>query len=127
MIIGSNERLSRFLFDKKHFATSEYRVKHTAFMPPNTLRVSVYRSSTMNESEVWTIGDQFVAPARGKQVLGRADLSAAHVVEASLSVEPETTPHPLHADLTGWTADRLQQRVTALKLASKAVLAVKPT
>lgn len=119
------ERLSRFLLDKRHIRSSNNTVRFNAFLPPISGKLSVYRTSEQNDTAIWEIGHIFVEIPRQKQLIGRADLAAATVISSGLSVEPETTPHPLHADIVGWSQDSSLNKLTAIKLAAMASVVLK--
>ncbi len=123
MIIDSNERLSRFVLSRSEFRPSDRTVKPKAFVPPKNKRLSVYRTSTLTEDEVWSIGNEFVAQPRGRTLYGRADLLAQDVYDLQQRVEPETSIHPLHADIIPWPdgRDDILFLATQLALRSKFV------
>lgn len=120
--VSENERISRFLLDKGHIRTSDKTVKYNAFMPPKTGKLSVYRTEGVAEAEIWNIGQEKVAAIRKSPLIGRADLLAQDIFDKGLDVVPETSPHPLHADIVGWEADTALVRLIALKLAATAKL-----
>ena len=123
---GDGEALARFIVEKAHIKPSTNTVRHNAFMPPSNSRLSVYWISGIGDAEIWTIGTTHVAPARGKPLLGRADLNSLHVYEESLRVEIVPVPHPRHADIIGWDADSTRIRLQAAKLAALAELHLMP-
>ena len=98
MIIKPNERLSRFVVSSNDFRPSNQTVKFTAFKPPKNKRLSVFRTSTLSEEYIWLIGEE-VAKQRGRTLYGRADFLAQDVYDLKYKVEPETSTHPLHADI----------------------------
>ena len=89
-------------------------------MPPKNFKWSVYRTSTLAETEIWRIGKEVVSPERELPLIGRADLSAEKILALSLSINPATAPHPLHANVEGWKADTAKDRLLALKLSEAA-------
>ena len=123
MTIDSNERLSRFVLSRSEFRPSDQTVKAKAFVPPKNKRLSVYRTSTLTEDEVWSIGNEFVAQPRGRTLYGRADLLAPDDYDLQRRVEPETSTHPLHADIIPWPdgRDNILFLATQLALRSKFV------
>ncbi len=123
MTIDSNERISRFILSRNEFRPSDQTVKAKAFVPPKNKRLSVYRTSTLTEDEVWSIGNEFVAEPRGKTLYGRANLLAKDVYALQQKVEPETSIHPLHADIIPWPdgRDDILFLATQLALRSKFV------
>lgn len=104
--IVDNEPLAKFLEDNKHYEIASGRIKVSAFYPSNKYgAISVFRTLDLVEIEIWQIADEFVAPVRNPKngaYRARADLVASTVRETGLKVEPETSEHPRHADITGW-------------------------
>ncbi len=123
MIIDPRERLSRFVLSRNEFRPSDQTVRPKAFIPPKNKRLSVYRTSTLSEDEIWSTGNEFVAEPRGKTLYGRADLLAQDVYALRQKVEPETSIHPLHADIILWPdgRDDILFLATQLVLRSKFV------
>ena len=121
MIINPTERLSRFIVNKNEFRRSNRTVKFKAFLPPKNKRLSVYRTLTLSEDDIWSIGSEFVAKPRGKTLYGRADLLAQTVYALKQKVEPETSQHCLHADVIAWpdNKDDIQDLANRLALQSK--------
>ena len=126
MIIDSSERLSRFVMSRNEFRSSDRTVKAKAFVPPKNKRLSVYRTSTLNEDEIWSIGNELVAKPRGKTLYGRADLVAQDVYALQQEVEPETSVHPLHADITPWPDGRAEVLFLATQLAVRSKFIATP-
>lgn len=122
-VVSPGERLSRFLLDKKLIRASDNTVRHAAFMPPKNGKLSVYRTDTINEVDIWDIGTRLVATIRHLPIIGRADLQAKNVFDAGLNIVSEPAPHPLHADITGWSLESSADRLKALKLATSATVA----
>lgn len=80
----------------------------------------MYRTSTLAETEIWRIGKEVVSPKRELPLIGRGDLSAGKILALSLSISPATAPHPLHANVEGWKADTVKDRLLAIKLSEAA-------
>lgn len=119
MTIDPNERLSRFIVHKNEFRPSDQTVKFKAFMPPKNKRLSVYRTSTLSEDNIWSIGSTLVANPRGKTLYGRADLLARTVYDLKQKVEPETSLHCLHADVIAWSDNKVDIQFSATRLAQQ--------
>ena len=65
MNFSGGEKLTRFIFSKRHFSVEKKVVKYAAFMPPpDSEDLSVFRISSLSEGEVWAIG-------RGKRPRGK--------------------------------------------------------
>lgn len=119
--VQSSEILSRYIFDKIHYRTSDQSVKHTAFMPPpDDLRLSVFRISGLSDHDVWVIGES-VGQASRRTLRGRGDIIAAEVRKQDLDIDPDNSP-PRHASIVGWPEDKGERTVIAHTLASCATL-----
>jgi hypothetical protein len=118
-IVKPEESISRFYFSKKD-VRPDNTIKHNVFMPPSNGRMSVYRTSDLQNQEIWEIGKAYVEPARGKPIVGRGDLSAIDIYNCELEINPTLIPHPKHADVEGWELDTEKDRLKALKLAASA-------
>lgn len=68
------------------------------------------------------IGREHVASILGKTLLGRADVLTSDVLELSLRVEPEPSPHPLHANIIAWPEEKSERKLLAMELAARAQL-----
>ncbi|PKN64127.1 MAG: hypothetical protein CVU57_16260 [Deltaproteobacteria bacterium HGW-Deltaproteobacteria-15] len=117
-IPSHDENISRFIFSKSHYVKTTGRVKYAAFLPLEG-KTSVFRTSCLTESEIWTIGKQ-VGIESGRGLKARGDLSVKEVTEESLLVVSETSQHPLHADIVNWPMEEARNILLAKKLADKA-------
>jgi len=122
--IKVDEVLSRYILDKTHIRYSNRTVKYSAFLPAPDGTTSVFRVSGLTEEQVWEVGDREVALKRQKPLVGRADITAAHVLKAGLELDADNNP-PLHANINGWPVERSGQKLIALKLAEDAQLYLK--
>ncbi len=125
MNFSGGEKLTRFIFSKRHFSVEKKVVKYAAFMPPlYSEDLSVFRISSLSESEVWVIGRENV---QGERTLrARADLLAEVVYENHLTVIPDIIPHELHANITPFPADKIARDRIARKLALASQLVIMP-
>lgn len=114
------ETLARFLYSKNHYRSSDHTVRHAAFMPPTTKRLSVFRIYDLQENEVWRLGDAL----RAEPPLGRADIKILAVNETGLTVEADDIPLR-HANIIGWPNESSEIKLKALLLAEKALLRLK--
>lgn len=124
--IGLAERISRFVFQRSHIG-GPFGVRPSAFLPPSSLpparmATSVFRTSSLTQEEVWNLGDNVVGRARGLKALASADLRVAAVTALGLSVMPAPEPHPLHADIVAWPAEKERRKDLALLLCQKATI-----
>lgn len=118
-VVNSEEVITRFLFSSKSFR-ADGTLRHSEFMPPKNWRMSVYRTDNLSDEEVLAVGKTYVEPERGKPIIGRADLKAIEIYNCGLTINPTDDPHPLHANVEGWSKDTEKDRLTALKLAAEA-------
>jgi hypothetical protein len=91
---------------------------YKAFLPPKTLRMSVFRSSGIGPGEVEAIGRAIVS----ETVKGHATVTVAAVTRQELRVQPAPAPHPRHADIVGWSGVEEEDRSAAMALADSSVL-----
>lgn len=131
MDIRQDERLTRFIFSKKSgFSVERMDVKYGAFIPPKKSpgEISVYRTSSLTESEVWAIGEEYVK--RGDRTIkARADLSAGAVYDIdfiNLKVIPDPQPHELHANIVPIPIDREDRDEVLRELACLSKLVIAP-
>ena len=122
--IKSEEYLARYIFHKNHFSTLQERVKYVVFMPATSGETSVFRISSLLENEIWEIGNREVAQKRGLPLLGRADISAFHILDNKLKLIPDNNP-PRHANIVGWPPEKSEQILIAMVLAENAQLHLK--
>lgn len=130
------ERITRYILHEKLFRRGA--VKVDAFLPARPKpphsperQTSVYRTMNCGETEIWSIGDNYVANPKAKPkrcVLARGDLKAETVFSQDLRIAPHPTPHKLHANIVNWPNEesRELQKAKALVLAQKSRLVPKP-
>lgn len=120
------ERLCSYLFSSNDYSRTKGIVHFTAFFPPSNLRKSVYWISRLLDHHVWSIGSRHVAPYRG-QIKARANVRS-HVLylPLNLAVRLTSKPHPRHADIVRWDADRRKRRLEAEKIADESTLSMFP-
>ena len=124
--IDAGERISRFVLQRSHIG-GPFGVRPSAFIPPSSLQparmaTSVFRTSSLTLAEVWDLADNVVGRARGLKALGSADLTAGAISEVGLTVTPAPEPHPLHADIVGWPAEKERRKELALLLCHRTTL-----
>src|SRR5437867_7956701 len=71
--IQASEPLARFLTSSSHYSPG--RVRQAAFLPPADLKLSVFRTSEMEEADIWTLGHNHVERPSGRHLHGRAQLT----------------------------------------------------
>lgn len=120
--IQSSEPLARFITQKAYYRSASKTVRHNAFMPNREGKTSVYRIIDIGNSEVFEIGQRFVAEKMNKSLLGRADIKVLKILENNLSVISDPDPHPRHANIVDWPEEREKYRLIAVQLADEAEL-----
>jgi hypothetical protein len=114
--IGSTETLSRFVYESKKINAE--RVHFRAFFDPGH-EVSVGRTSSLSESEIWLDGDA-ASNSRGP-ALGRGDMAVQDIWGEGFQIRPDEPP-PRHALIFGWElSDKDACRSAAQQLAAIAV------
>ncbi|MDD9819379.1 MAG: hypothetical protein OXR07_00665 [Nitrospira sp.] len=128
------ERITRYILDKRYFNPETGKITVKAFLPhtpklPGSpeIQTSVYRTMDCEETEIWSIGDDYVANPKAKPkrfVLARGDLEAETVFSQDLKIVPHPTPHKRHANIVNWPTEgnRELQEMKAVELAKKARL-----
>jgi hypothetical protein len=115
--------LARFIFQAGHYRKSPpAKPKPGAFLPKaNDQKISAIWRDLLSEQEIWEIGDA-VGATRTKQPLARAEFDIETVSQAKLAIEPDPKPHPRHVNLSGWPADKAEQKSIALHLCAHSTL-----
>ena len=133
--IGSTERLSRFIFDRKAFSAATGNIDFREFLPPKkgayTGECSVVRTAQLSEDAVWVVGRKIAARTTGRPVRARGDFkrAAAKVSHANgwqLDVQPSVPPRR-HAVVVGWppVSEREKRKSLAQQLRLGAQLVVR--
>lgn len=120
-VVDNPESITRFLRNSSHMRLALGRPHFSAYLPrlPDG-DISVYRTSGMLESEVVSLGTQFVGKPESP-LRGHCELSAGEFFVEGLNVVAAPNPHERHANDTGWTNDP-RNRIVARKLADRAIL-----
>jgi len=118
-----SDLLARFI-TANAWVRKDGTIRQDAFMPPKDLNLSVTRHLRLSEEEMWRIGEAIVTKIgerRAAALLGRADLHDHEVTPLGLNTVPAPRPeNPNHAHITGWPADKPEQKELALNLAAAA-------
>ena len=126
MNFSGGEKLTRFIFSRRHFSIEKEVVKYGAFMPPpDSADLSVFCISSVADSAGWKMGRDYVQTEE-RRLKARADLSVAIVYENRLEVVPATKPHELHANITPFPPSRNDRARIARRLALASQLVVIP-
>ena len=124
--VAASEQIARYILSKKHFSVTNRTVKYGAYLPAPNGEASVYRISNISEKEIWDIGQEYVAGPSKRTLRARGDTAAAVITKTGLEFVPETTPHPLHANIANWPLQKDEQKMLAVEMANQAKLVTPP-
>lgn len=122
-MINPSDDLTKYIFNKSQFSSSNKRVKYSVFIPPSNRLLSVFRIVGLSEAEVWEIGNA-VSTERGLTLLARADIKVSSVTKTDLEIDADDIP-PRHTNIVGWPAEDSEIKLRAMELAEKAQLHLK--
>lgn len=123
--ISPQEAVTRFIFSESHYAKTTGRVKYPVFLPKKG-ETSVFRICKLNDTQIWDIGDNYVAPSSSRTLYARGDIVASDVFDENLTIKPDTRKHKLHANIVGWPLEQAKIKLLTTNLADKAQLCLKP-
>ncbi len=119
--VNESEKLGRYIYCKRHYRSSDNTVKYSALMPRPYTRLSVFIISDLNESEIWSIGENL---RNDMELKGRADIIAANVYKSKLDIEVDNNPER-HAEIVNWPEEESAMKLKAMELAQNAILRLK--
>ena len=125
--IDPQEDLTRYLLSRNQFSPSNKRVKSSAFLPPQNLKLSVFRIKDLSDENIWKIGTDKVANRINppKSLHARADFMADVAISKGLQIIPDKWP-TRHANIVGWPEEKPKRKEIALELAANAHLEINP-
>jgi len=124
--ISSAEVVTRYIFEKSHYARTKNNIKYRSFLPRNG-ETSIFRINNLGDKPIWDIGENYVAIISARTLLARGDLIASDIFEEGLEIKSDTREHKLHANIVGWPlGERAKIIFLATNLADKAQLHLKP-
>jgi len=125
--IDPQEDLTRYLLSRNQFSPSNKRVKSSAFLPPQNLKLSVFRIKDLSDENIWKIGTDKVANRINppKSLHARADFMADVAISKGLHIIPDKWP-TRHANIVGWPEEKPKRKEIALELAANAHLEINP-
>jgi len=118
--VNGSEIIGRYIYSKQHYKTSNYTVRHGAFMPPPDGRLSVFIISGLNENDIWSIGESL----RDSNLKARADITADSVHKSHLDIQVDNHPER-HAEIVNWPEEHSAILLKAMELAKNAILRLK--
>jgi hypothetical protein len=120
--VVASEQIARYILSARYFSITKRTVKYGAYMPAPNGETSVYRISNIAENEIWDIGRKYVAGPSKRTLRARGDTTAELITKTGLEISPETTPHPLHANIVNWPSEKDEQKMLAVEIANEATL-----
>jgi hypothetical protein len=116
--VKSEEWLSRFILHKSH-VRHDNTLRADPFIPHPLADLSVTRHLELNETSLWSIGEDVAILCR-KNLYGRAENQADIYLSQKLSVFSQPVPgNTNHANVTGWPIDKPAQKIIALEIAAR--------
>ena len=134
--VAPDERITRYILNRRHIKAEKGEVKVDAFLPTNPKpeqterQTSVYRTINCEETEIWSIGAEHVEnPGKKRFILARGDLLAQTVYSQDLRIVPHPFPHPHHANIVNWPngENSEHRKAKALLLAQASMLILRPS
>ena len=128
IIIPTHETITRYVFSTDlYYRDGRNQLKYGAFIDPRYPgEISVYRVSSLNDEEIWSISYTYVQ--KGNPAKARGDMSTAKVQAIDnqegkqLQVLSDPRPHPLHANIKQIPAEEGRRKAIALLLAKETKL-----
>jgi hypothetical protein len=115
--VEDTEILSRYVLQSRHYRDDK-TPRPELFMPHPHQDLSVTRHRDATEDELWEVGNN-VAQQIGKTFYGRFDIQTKDCQIETLKVEAKPVKgNPNHADITGWSSSKPEQKALALKIAA---------
>jgi hypothetical protein len=121
-MLRSDERLSRFIFQRNQFHVAQNAVGHRAFLPPGNNKLSVFGTNRLSENSTWIIGRR-VATVCKQNFHARADLSRDELGKHRLQLIRDEPPRR-HRNIVSWPAHNQKDdiKLIAVELAAAATL-----
>ena len=120
--VSDDEILARYAMQSGHFRRSDQTAKPELFMPHPYQELSLTRYLDATIEEVLAVGDDIAKNQNPSRTLyGRADIQVIKCKVDSLRVVKAPTPkNPNHANIQGFSLNKLEQKMIALELAAAA-------
>jgi hypothetical protein len=105
--VSPDEALTVFVYQSNHVEKKLGCIRahrlHPRRNPKNSrLEVSVCRSQTLSEAQVWNVCSAHFDPHVSSPATGRCVGPASAVFAVSLQFDPDGIPYPQHANIIGW-------------------------
>ncbi len=125
-ILAVDETVARYLLHRNLYNSEKNIVRSTAFLPRDKqLEISVFRIYSLNENEIWNIGEKEVARPSRRKLRGRANILVENVCAQELKIVPDSKPNR-HANIVNWPDDKPKRLSIAQELAKRSSLVLKP-
>lgn len=120
--VAGQELVARFVMSRERIR-ADGTVRPAEFVPYPHSELSVTRHRGLEPGAIWQRG-RSVASARGKPLLGRADLGVSAIRGVSLAqmdvVAAQLPSDPEHANIVGWPPEKSSQLMIAQLIAASA-------
>ncbi len=112
--VSNEEELSRYIYETSKYNTATGKINHRIFLPRFNDKTESYETSmfrtlsiSRNSKKIWKLGSDF---SDGRKPIARGITTAKEVRSIKpLEVVPETSPHPLHANIVNWPHKKEEQ------------------
>ncbi len=116
--------MTRYIFHKSQFSSSNNRVRHQVCMPDSSGETSVFHIKGLTEEEIWGLG-AIAEERKGTPPKARGDISIADIEGLQPRLDRDGDP-PRHANITNWPGSKDERIAKAQELALKAILRLRP-
>ena len=126
-VVAPDELLARYIVSSRWVRKTDQTVKPDAYIPDDSLELSVTRHLKLSENEIWRIG-KTIAANIPRNLHGRADVKTSYVTAQNLEVVAQPLPgvNPNHANITNWPSNKEDRKMCALEIARAANFIANP-
>lgn len=117
--VEDTDLLARHAVERNHFRPSDNTVKKKAFEPAKNRTVSTFVVTNMDHEQIKSLGNEYVAEPRGKNLYGWSLIEARVVRSLGLCADRNDDP-PGHANIIDWPEAEEDIMELQLALASEA-------
>jgi len=90
------------------------------------LELSVYRTTALLPAQIWEICNRFVDNHSAHRLAKARGFCRAEIpIREGLSFDPDGEPHPQHANIVGWPAEKHELKNVQQKIAAAMELEVR--
>jgi len=97
------ERVSRFIYSKRHMKSAIVRPLPGAFDPSPYTELSVAHSTDLSDEEIWNIAVSALGSQAGRDTIySRADVPVRELIQKKLRAVRDDDPFERHTCVVGW-------------------------